>query len=487
MFVGDVPKDLNFDVVVVGTGFGSLFYLKRFQELKPDARVLVLEWGKHYPREWQLEHGVNSEIPYEGSYVRPEGQDKLWKTTIGLGGGTSCWWGLTPRMGPDDFKMRSRFGVGHDWPISYDELVPYYRTAESIMKISGPDDLEVRFGGSAPYPQPHHRLSTPDEIIKAAAPDKHFAIPSARLRFAENGRGACCSTSRCDFCPVDAKFTAHNTMMGVLEHENASVLTEARVTHLDIQGNEVRHVHFQHGGTEYSVACDMVVLGANAIQSPHILLKSGMKHPALGKYLHEKLPANYEVFLDGVDCFDGGQASTGINYALYDSADRSKYGAAAVFTENRWKTGLRTEYGRWRQVLPILMVVEDIPQATNRVTIGDGDLPLVEHEDWSDYAREGLKVAESKLEAALSPLPVESIRVIDVGGTNAHIQGTLRMGASAEDSIVDKNLVHHSVRNLTCVGTSVWSSCSVANPSLTAAALSLRAADAAHASQGVRT
>lgn len=482
MLISKPPQDSSYDLVVVGTGFGSLFYLKRYRELNPGARILVLERGKNHSREWQLEQGRNSEVGYTDTYQKPDDQ-KHWSTTIALGGGTLCWWGITPRMGPDDFKMRSRFGVGVDWPITYDELIPYYRQAEEIMMVSGPNDLEGRFPGTAPYPARAHRLSTPDELMKTASPNTHFAVPSARLRDPVGTRGACCSTSRCNLCPMDAKFSALNSMMDVLGAENTHVLTEAEVTHFDIQNDVVKSVAYTHAGQEFIAAGDMVVLGANAIQSPYILMKSGDTHPALGRYLHEKLTATFEVLLDGVDAFDGGQATTGLNYALYDSADRSQYGAAVINTENRWVTGFRTEHGRWRQVMPIHIVVEDIPQETNAVTAGDGAMASVDHEDWSDYAYRGLDVVKRNLDGALSALPVESVSFVRQQVSAAHVQGTLRMGDDRTASIVDKALIHHRVRNLTCVGTSVWASCGVANPSLTAAALSLCAANAAFASQ----
>lgn len=487
MLIQTPPNDTQYDLVVVGTGFGSLFYLQRYQALNPGARILVLERGKHYTREWQLQQQFNSEVGYTESYSRKTGQKKYWSTTIAMGGGTLCWWGITPRMAPVDFKMKSTFGVGVDWPITYNELAPYYRKAEQIMRISGPDDLEDRFPGTAPYPARPHRMSTPDEILKAANPDKHFAIPSARLRDPVGDRGACCSTSRCNLCPVDAKFSALNSMMDVLNAPNTHVVTEAEVTSFDIQNDVVKSVLYTHGGQDLSASGDMVVLGANAIQSPYLLMQSGHTHPALGRYLHEKLPALFEVMLDGVDAFDGGQATTGLNYTLVDAADRSEYGAAALYMENRWTTGLRSEAGRWRQVLPVLAVVEDIPQEANHVTISpDGRKPFVDHADWSDYAYRGLDVVKEKLGDALSALPIESCNFVRAVNTNAHIQGTLRMGDDPNTSIVDKDLIHHRIRNLTCVGTSVWASCSVSNPSLTAAALSIRAADAAHQSQGAQ-
>ncbi len=482
MLINRPPQDSTYDLVVVGTGFGSLFYLKRYQELYPGARILVLERGKYHTREWQLEQGQNSEIGYTDTYQMPEGQ-KRWSTTIALGGGTLCWWGITPRMSPEDFKMRSNFGVGVDWPITYDELVPYYRQAEQIMMISGPNDLEGRFPGTAPYPARPHHLSTPDELLKAASPNTHFAVPSARLREPVGSRGACCSTSRCHLCPMDAKFNALNAMMDVLGAENTFVLTDAEVTHLDIQNDVVKSVTYSHDGQDFSASGDLVVLGANAIQSPYLLQKSGDTHPVLGRYLHEKLSAIFEVHLDGVDAFDGGQASTGLNYGLYDSADRSQYGAATFYTENHWGTGLRTEYGRWRQILPLFVVIEDIPQEHNGVTVGDGSAPFVDHPDWSDYAYRGLDKVKENLPDVLSGLPVESVSMAYQLVTASHVQGTMRMGEDPETSIVDKDLIHHRVRNLTCVGTSVWSSCGVANPSLTAAALSLRAANTAFASQ----
>ena len=465
-----------YDVVVAGSGFGSLFFLHKHLQKNPGARVLVLERGKMHTRAWQLENEINSDIAPEETYEGVPGE-KPWLFTIGVGGGTNCWWGLTPRLHPNDFRMRSLYGVGRDWAISYDELIPYYQEAEAIMNVAGPEDMSRVWPGADAYRMPAHRLSTVDEIMKAAQPDQHFAFPSARISRPLGERGRCCSSARCNLCPVDAKFTAFNSMDAILSAPNVSILPEARVDTIETAGGLARGVNFTAGGAERTVRGELVVLGANAIHSPHILLKSGIDDGPTGKYLHEKKAAQVEVYLDGLDCFDGGTVTTGLNTSLHDGSHRSEYGGALVFFENRWNFGFRAEPGRTRQILPLVIFVEDMPQEVNHVAVGEGEKPLVRHPVRSDYVIRGIDAALGKLPDLLAPLPVEKIERRDDMPTAGHVQGTLRMGTDPADSVVDGGLIHHRLRNLVVVGTSVFPTCGNANPSLTAAALSLRAAD----------
>ncbi|WP_348526453.1 GMC oxidoreductase [Mesorhizobium sp.] len=84
--------------------------------------------------------------------------------------------------------------------------------------------------------------------------------------------------------------------------------------------------------------------------------------------------------------------------------------------------------------------------------------------------------AKQRLGELLRPLPVQEIFDRGQRKTESHVQGTLRMGRDATDSVVDRDMIHHKLRNLVVVGTSTFPSCSCVNPSLTAAALSLWAA-----------
>lgn len=466
-----------FDLVVIGSGFGSSFYLQRLLERGGSARVLVLEWGKHRPHDWQIEQKRHSDIHPAGTYTSTS--DKPWNFTIGLGGGTNCWYAQTPRFHPADFELRSRYGVGADWPLRYDELEPHYVAAETIMSVSGDPRMASMFPRSAPYPQPPHRMTSPDRLMAKAQPGHHFAMPTARARVSTPQRSACCASFRCSLCPVDAKFTLNNGLMDLYSNEAVQLALDAKVVRLEGSGGAVRSAIVEVGGKEVRVSGDRFVLGANAIHSPAILQRSGMGGGLTGVGLHESYGCHVEVLLDGLDNFDGSTITTGLNFGLYDGDHRSKTGAALVYFENRWKHGLRAIPGRWRQTLPLMIVTEELPEDRNTVTIDEGGAPVVTYAGPSDYAVLGQRRAFDKLPELLKPLPVEDIIFRSQRATESHLQGTLRMGTDPRTSVIDGKQVHHRWRNLTVVGTSVFPTCSAANPSLTAAALSLRAADLA--------
>ncbi|MES2493358.1 MAG: GMC family oxidoreductase [Pseudomonadota bacterium] len=466
-----------FDLVIVGSGFGSSFYLHRILERKASARILVLEWGQHRAHDWQIEQGRHSDIRPASTFVSKS--VKPWNFTIGLGGGTNCWFAQTPRFHPSDFALRTRYGVGADWPFGYDELEPHYVTAERVMSISGDPRMATMFPRSAPFPQPPHRFTAPDRVMAKAQPDHHFAMPTARARVATETRSACCATFRCSLCPVDAKFTLNNGLIDIYSNDAVSLLLGAKVVRLESAGNAVKAAIVEVGGKELRIAGDRFVLGANAIHSPAILHRSDMADSLTGAGLHESYGCNVEVLLDGLDNFDGSTITTGLNYGLYDGEHRRKAGAALVYFDNRWTHGLRPIPGRWRQTLPIMVVTEELVEDANTVTVDGSGAPVVTFAKPSDYAVRGQQRALDALPKLLAPLPVEDIVFHSQRPTESHLQGTLRMGTDPRTSVVDAKQVHHRWRNLTVVGTPVFPTCSAANPSLTAAALSLRAASLA--------
>ncbi len=292
------PAERQYPVVVVGTGFGSLFFVHRLLQLRPNSKILMLERGTFRPWEEQLAEKRNSAISPNETFVA-SGKPKLWNFTIAYGGGTNCWYTSTPRLHPSDFRLRSLYGRAQDWPISYEDLEPYYAAAEAIMDISGPDDLVAIAPRSQRYPQPPHKFSSVDRVMKQAQPEMHFALPTARARVANAQRPQCCASFRCDLCPVGAKFTALNGLSHILEHPNVHVLLEAEVLTLEKSGAaSVGGVRFVHRGKEQVVGCDLCVLGANSIHSPAILLRSGIDHPLTGRGLHEQLGYAVEVLLE---------------------------------------------------------------------------------------------------------------------------------------------------------------------------------------------
>jgi choline dehydrogenase-like flavoprotein len=104
-----MPASSSHDLVVIGSGFGSLFFVEGFLQKRHDARVLILERGVFHSHAWQIEQGRNSVVTAESTFRAPP-DHKTWNFTIGLGGGTNCWYGQTPRFHPTDFEMHSRYG-----------------------------------------------------------------------------------------------------------------------------------------------------------------------------------------------------------------------------------------------------------------------------------------------------------------------------------------------------------------------------------------
>jgi choline dehydrogenase-like flavoprotein len=474
-FVHPDKIDASYETVIIGSGFGSFFFLHEFLKRRRAGRTLLIEWGAYKTHDWQVKNKANSIYETETLYTHGPGE-KYWHYTVAFGGGTVCWWAHSPRNHPNDFRLKSKYGVGVDWPFSYQDLAPYYREAEQIMLIAGPDDIALHYPGPGRYAQPPHRMNDIDRIMKAAQPDMHFVMPNGRLSRPVESRSACCGTAECRWCPVSAKFTALNSMQHIIEHPDIDICVDSKVEHIDIENKSAKAVRFVNGGKEYVVRADLVVLGANGLHSPIVLLQSGFNHPLIGRYIHEKIECTVEAYLGGVNNFSGSTITTCINLSLMDGEHRREYGAAMLFFENTWMYGLRPDYGRWREVLPITISVETLPEITSTVTRASDGRPHVSYPKASDYGLNGVKAALEKLPTVLRPLPVERIELRQMGQISVHLQGTLRMGDDPGESVVDAGQVHHDVRNLIVVGSSVFPTSGSAPPSLTVAAMSLRAA-----------
>lgn len=465
----------HFDAVVVGSGFGSLFFVEGLLKKRPAARILILERGTFNPHAWQLKNQRNSPIPHQSTF-RTDDANKVWNFTVGLGGGTNCWFAQTPRFHPGDFKMRSKYGVAQDWPLDYAELEPYYVAAEIKMSVAGAPEMGEIMPRSAPFPQPPHKLTSVDKIMRQAQPEYHFPIASARASLATAERAPCCASARCNLCPVNAKFTFENGFANLRNQPNVEFRLECAVTQFDSANGVIRTAVYRKDGAEHRVTGDLFVLGANAIHSPAILLRSGIDRPLTGVGIHEQVGYGLEVLLDGLDNLDGGTITTALNFSLYDGPFRKDHAGALIYFDNRWPYGLRQEYGRWRQLAPLVVVVEDLPADSNRVTLDSDGVPKVLHASVSDYAKRGIKESLAKIEQVLRPLPVERVDFKGMRDTESHIQGSLRMGSDPASSVVDAKQIHHDVRNLVVVGSSVFPSGPNCNPSLSVAALSLRSA-----------
>jgi choline dehydrogenase-like flavoprotein len=471
----------QYDLIIVGTSFAASFFLLRYLEHAPrTSRILVLERGNNDTKAWQLAHRRNSSIEPEDVFEN-ETPSKLWRMSVGFGGGSKCWLGGTTRMMPGDFELRSRYGVGIDWPVSYDDLEAHYGTAERVMLVSGGADSPMP--RSTPFPLPPHRFSDPDVLLKERFPDGWYRMATARASIATGQRGICCATGLCSLCPEDAKFTIQNGLAHLYDDPRVVLRLRAEVQTIGTFAGRARSVDYLQDGEAKSATGDLIVLGANAIFNPQILLRSGFDHPLIGRRLHEQMSVAATLDLKGVKCYNGSTVLSGLGYLFYEGEHRRDYAACMIETwnspfANRYEDTLRLEPGRWNERLILVFLFDDIPSDRNTVTVSPDNprIPRVHFTEYSDYAKRGAEQIPRMLDKLAEALPIERFVSANLSSA-AHIQGTVVMGNDPADSVVDRHLIHHQYRNLLVLGSSSFPTASPAYPTLTVCALSLWAAD----------
>jgi choline dehydrogenase-like flavoprotein len=329
-----------------------------------------------------------------------------------------------------------------------------------------------------------HRFSDPDELLKKHFPDGWYQMSTARASVANGQRGICCASGVCALCPVDAKFTIQNGLAGIYKDPRVTLRLRSEVQTVETAAGVAQAVTYLHDGKEERASADLIVLGASALFNPHILLRSGFKHPLIGRRLHEQMSVYATVDLKGVKCYNGSTVLSGLGYLFYDGDHRADHAACMIETWSspfayRPDGALRIDRGRWNERLILGFLFDDIPSDENRVTVSTKN-PAVAHVrfvDYSEYAKKAADRIPQMLDTLSQALPIERLVGTSLGSTAAHIQGTVVMGDDPATSVVDRYLVHHEYRNLLVLGASAYPTASPAYPTLTLSALSLWAAD----------
>jgi choline dehydrogenase-like flavoprotein len=462
----------EYDLILVGSSFSSAFFLHRYLELAGSAkrRILVLEKGANHSREWLQKN--DPRFVEESLSSVDFGTSRHWGVRIAFGGASNSWWACTPRMLPEDFELKSHYGVGDDWPINYQELEPFYCDAEEIMAVSGSSDSPSP--RSRPYPAPPHLFSDPDKILKRKWGPLFVSQPNARARYAtKRGRARCCAQGVCHRCPVDSKFTVLNELDWLWNDPRVEVVANAEVQRVDIYGTTARGVVFSQLGREKHARGEFIVLGANAIFNPFILIKSGLADRETGRGLCEQVGVNALVHLDGIDNFQGSTSITGNGYPFYSGSHRSTTAACLIETWN--VPELRNQRGKYRQFLRTKFIFEDFRNRESRVEVSrqDPNKPQTTYRGPSDSTKRSANAVGNLVATFLEPLPLEGSVDLSVNASEGHILGTAVMGIDPNSSVVDRQLLHHRVRNLAVLGGSAFPTAAPANPTLTICALSL--------------
>ncbi len=506
-----------FDVIIVGTGAGGGTLARH---LAPSGkRILLIERGDWLPRE--PENWIARNVFVDNRYVSPE----TWYDPHGtpfqpqihyfVGGATKLYGAALYRLRKEDFgELRHHDGISPAWPISYDELEPYYTQAEQLYEVHGArgeDPTEPP--ASAPYPFPalshEPRIQQLADDLEAAGYHPFHAPCGVRLNEANMPYSICVRCTNCDGFPCAVHGKSDAEVLGVrpaLEHPNVTLLTNARAVRLNgnPSGTTVTEVVVEHDGETERFAADIFVVACGAANTAKLLLSSASdKHPnglangsdQVGRnYMFHNSQAvlalsrveNPTIFQKTLGLNDFYLANDEFEYPLGNIQMVGKSQAEMYRGEQPGETKLAPEWTLDRvakHAIDFWLSTEDLPMPENRVTVdGEGRLTL-NYKPTNEVPKEKLY---EKLKSILGKLDLNEGHLlkrfaymkneIPVAGV-AHQAGTCRFGSDPANSVVDVDCRAHELDNLYVVDTSIFPSIGAVNPALTAMANSLRVGD----------
>ncbi|MDR3534748.1 MAG: GMC family oxidoreductase [Rhodopila sp.] len=525
-------SELSADVVVIGSGVaGSLAALKIARK---GASVLILESGPRFRRSELVENFRNA--PYKGDFMEPypakpwapqpkftptdnnyliqKGPDPYHAMYVrGVGGTTWHWAGQAFRLLPNDFKIKSRYGVGRDWPISYDDLEPFYYEAEFEMGVSGDTDLDSP--RTKPYPLPPIPLPFGLQRIKerlAGSPYEVTIGPQARNSIPYDGRAACCGNNNCmPICPIDAQY--HGGISAAkAEAAGARIIANAVVYKIepDAKGRIAAVHYLDPDKVSHRVTGKTFILAANGLESPKLLLisasdkyRNGIANSSnmVGRNLMDHPGSSVEFMADEPVWYGLGPQRPGSINNTRDGTFRAERSPLRIDLANtspvRYLTEKLTAQGYYGEALNKKIVeqaghyvllkslFEMLPDPENRIVASATEkdawgIPRMEvHYKFPDYVHRGYEQAKQDFQEIVTRLngtgAVYSAR--GAYDNNQHITGTMIMGSDPKNSVVDGDGRTHDHENLFICGTGVMPSCSTVNSTLTGTALAMRTAE----------
>jgi len=521
------PKKQTTDVVVIGCGAGGGVIAKELGEA--GLSVVVLEAGRRYDPttdyptdkvdfEANAKTVFDPEDDHRDRYTLPRGNWFWYNRVKGVGGSTLRYLAISPRLHEPDFRVHSEDGVADDWPISYQDLEPFYTRVEYELGVSGPDGAQANpfeSPRSRPYPTPPHEFNRASKAVKRGA-DKlglHMvrepvAIPTEDW----NGRPACIGAGTCQLgCAIAAKSSIDVTYV---PRAQATGLVEirpecmAREITVGPDGKARSVIYFDGGGREQEISARAIVLAGNAVETPRLLLMStsrwfpdGLANSSglVGKHFTEHLAVfTYGLFSERLDPWRG-IPSGGLIQDYYATNARNTFARGwtiVVTNSSHWPLSVAQRVAGWgaehkartkklfAHFTGVASIGEQLPDARNQVTLDpiakdNFALPvprLVNRTYENDQAM--IKAISARLKEVL-----EAAGAIDIWGNehmpggSSHYLGTCRMGANPSTSVVDPWCRTHDVPNLFIGDGSVFVTGGAVNPALTISALATRTAE----------
>lgn len=503
----------QYDVIIIGTGAGggTLAYA-----LAPTGkRILLLERGDFLPREkenWDPEVVFAQErYVSKDTWYDSKGKPFQPGTHYFVGGATKMYGAALFRLRKEDFgELRHHGGVSPAWPISYEELEPYYTKAENLYQVHGERNVDPTDPpASAPYPFPpvahEERVQELADQLTKAGYHPAPAPTGILLNERDRNNSVCIKCDTCDGypCLVHAKADAEVICVRpALKHPNVTLVTNAHVTKIKTgpSGREATEVVVERKGATETYSGSIIVVSAGAANSARILLMSANdKHPrglangsdlvgrnymfhnstAVVALSKKENPTKFQKTLSmndfyfKMDDFDypvGNIQMLGKSKGPMFKGDAPRF--APGFTLDKMAN----------HCIDFWLTTEDLPDPNNRVTLTPkGEITL----SYTFNNLEPTKRMEAKLKSMLGQIDChnhlipnslylgKSIPIAGVG----HQAGTCRFGTDPRTSVLDVNCKAHELDNLYVFDTSFFPSIGAVNPSLTAIANALRGAD----------
>jgi len=423
-----------------------------------------------------------------------------------VGGTTVHWAGASLRIQPDEFKACTTYGnvagaTLMDWPLTREELDPYYDKAEFKMGVTGTNGIP-RLPGNNNY-----------QVLAAGAKNLGYqtyhtgnmAINSQP----RDGRGSCQQIGFCfEGCKSGAKWSTLYTEIpageatGHLEvRPNSQVLRIETAANGKVSGV----VYADKDGNLHKQAARIVAVAGNSLESPRLLLNSeSAKYPdglanssgQVGRnYMRHTTGSVYAMFENPVHMYRGTTMAGIIRDEAVNNPKRGFVGGyeletislglpfmAAFLNPGAWGRSFTTALDNYDHIAGLWIVGEDMPRATNRITLNHDvkdkyGMPVV-NVHFDDHENDEAMRAHAYTQAIALYESVGAVRTFPTPPyPSTHNLGSNRMSANPRDGVVNKYGQTHDIPNLFVSDGSQFTTGAAENPTLTIVTLAIRQAD----------